>query len=175
MIIRSSARSGARLAIVLAAGSLALAGLAGCSTTSGGTGYGAATSPSASASAPAATSAALATASTKLGTVVVDGNGKTVYVFDKDSVGATSSACTGGCASTWPAVETTSAMPDVTGITGKIGTITGTEGKLQVTLNGLPLYTYSADSAAGDVRGQGVGGIWWAIGADGNKITGYSK
>lgn len=177
MNIRSRLHPRARLTVVLAASSLAITALAGCSANSAGTGYAPPTAGNASTSAPppAAASAGLATASTSLGTVVVDGNGMTVYEFSKDAVGATSSACTGGCASTWPAVESSSAVPDITGLTGTVGTITGTDGKLQVTLNGLPLYRYSGDSAAGDVKGQGIGGVWYAVGADGNKISAYSK
>ncbi|MFC5501901.1 hypothetical protein ACFPJ4_06560 [Lysinimonas soli] len=177
MNIRSRFGSPARLIVVLSTSSLCLLGLAACSMTSGGTGYAPATTGSAASAtpAPAASSAALATASTSLGTVVVDGNGMTVYQYGKDAAGATSSACTGGCATNWPAVESASASPTVTGITGKVGTITGTDGKLQVTLNGLPLYRYAGDSAAGDVNGQGIGHLWYAVAPDGNKISGYSK
>jgi predicted lipoprotein with Yx(FWY)xxD motif len=81
------------------------------------------------------------------------------------------SACAGQCIAQWPAVVADSSTPKVDGVTGKVGTITGTDGKLQVTVNGLPLYTFAGDSSAGDVTGQGVGGIWWAVGADGNKIS----
>jgi predicted lipoprotein with Yx(FWY)xxD motif len=56
-------------------------------------------------------------------------------------------------------------------VTGTVATITGANGAKQVTLNGLPLYTFAGDSAAGDVTGQGVGKIWWVVGADGTKIT----
>lgn len=62
-------------------------------------------------------------------------------------------------------------VPTITGVTGTVGTITGVDGAAQVTLNGLPLYTYAADKNPGDVSGQGYGGIWWVIGADGAKVT----
>ncbi len=94
-----------------------------------------------------------------------------MYVFDKDTKGTTSSVCAGGCAAAWPAVETTSVTPRVTGVTGAVATITGTDGRLQVTLDGLPLYTFASDAAAGDVKGQGVGGTWWAVGATGAKVA----
>jgi predicted lipoprotein with Yx(FWY)xxD motif len=158
-----------RVTVAVMASSFALAALAGCAATSG-TGSSPAAGGSSTAAEPAAASA-LATATTSLGSVVVDGTGMTVYVFDKDTKGATSSACAGGCAATWPAVETDSATPSVTGVTGTVGTITGTDGKLQVTLDGLPLYTFASDSAAGDVKGQGVGGIWWVVAPDGSKIS----
>jgi predicted lipoprotein with Yx(FWY)xxD motif len=54
----------------------------------------------------------------------------------------------------------------------QVGTITRDDGTKQVTLNGHPLYTYSGDSAAGDVAGQGVGGGWWVVGPDGAKMAG---
>ncbi|MGO4594489.1 hypothetical protein AB4Z18_11780 [Leifsonia sp. 2TAF2] len=65
-----------------------------------------------------------------------------------------------------------------------MGTITGVDGKKQVTLNGLPLYTFAEDTSAGDVTGQGFAGIWWVVEPDGTKIastssstpaTGYTK
>jgi predicted lipoprotein with Yx(FWY)xxD motif len=161
-----------RVTVAVMASSFTLAALAGCAATSdtGSSTAGPPADSSSSAAAPAAASA-LSTASTSLGTVVVDGTGLTVYVFDKDTKGAASSACTGGCATTWPAVETDSATPSVIGVTGTVGTITGTDGKLQVTLDGLPLYTFASDTAAGDVKGQGVGGIWWVVAPDGSKIA----
>jgi predicted lipoprotein with Yx(FWY)xxD motif len=114
--------------------------------------------------------ASLAVASTSLGKVVVDGQGMTVYVYDMDTKGATASACTGACASLWPAVEVTG-TPQVSGVSGTVGTIKATDGGEQLTIDGWPVYTYASDTAAGDVNGQGVGGIWWAVGPDGAKIT----
>ncbi len=52
-----------------------------------------------------------------------------------------------------------------------VGTIDAPSGT-QLTVNQLPLYTFAADAAPGDVNGQGVGGVWWAAGADGNPIQG---
>jgi predicted lipoprotein with Yx(FWY)xxD motif len=112
---------------------------------------------------------ALATNAT-LGQYVTGANGMTLYIFTKDSGGT--SACSGQCADNWPALNVT-ALSDVTagaGVTGTLGTITGTDGKLQVTLGGHPLYYFKADAAAGDVNGQGVNGVWFAAGADGNGL-----
>jgi predicted lipoprotein with Yx(FWY)xxD motif len=162
-----------RIGIVLGAAAVTLLALAGCSSGgSGGGAYGGSSpSPSSSASSSGSSSGpALSTATTSLGTVLVDGRGLTVYVFDKDTKGATTSACSGACASQWPAVDATSATPKVDGVTGTVGTITGVDGKLQVTVNGWPLYTFAGDSSAGDVTGQGVGGLWWVVGPDGNKM-----
>ena len=126
-------------------------------------------SPATSATSPSSASGEqLTTADTSLGTIVVDGSGRTVYLYDKDTRGATSSACTGGCAQAWPAVSAASAGA---GITGEVGSITGVDGAPQATLDGWPLYYYAEDAAAGDVTGQGVGGIWWVLGPDGSRIA----
>jgi predicted lipoprotein with Yx(FWY)xxD motif len=148
--------------------SLVVAGiLAGCTATT--------PTPSAApsapvAKAPAATTVDAKTASISLGTVVVDGSGHTAYFFDKDTKGTTTSACTGGCAATWPAITSASKSPKVTGITGTVATIPANGGKFQITINGMPIYDFSGDSAAGDSNGQGVGGIWWAAGPDGTEV-----
>nr|WP_246241953.1 hypothetical protein [Flexivirga aerilata] len=126
-------------------------------------------SPSASATAGTG-NATVQTASTGLGTVVVDGSGRTVYVFDKDTQGATKSACTGPCLATWPPVPAGSA-PKADGVSGTLGSITGNAGTKQLTLNGWPLYYFSADAGPGAVAGQGVQGIWWAVSPAGSKVT----
>jgi predicted lipoprotein with Yx(FWY)xxD motif len=165
-----------RFTVAIAAASLLAAALAGCAATPS------ADSPSADSSSPAAAPAsssptpsappALSTAGTSLGTVVVNGKGMTVYVFDADAAGATKSACTGGCMAHWPAVDSDSATPTVAGVTGTVATIMGNDGKLQVTLNGHPLYTWFEDKNPGDTTGQGLDKIWWVVGANGTKITG---
>jgi predicted lipoprotein with Yx(FWY)xxD motif len=159
-----------RIALIAAAAAVSIAALAGCSSgapaSSGGSD---AAGASKAASAPAA-AAELKVASTKLGSVVVDGTGMTVYIFDKDTAGKPST-CAGQCATLWPAVTTTAAKPTVDGVTGTVGTVSTADGKKQITLGGLPLYTFAKDSAAGDVAGQGVGGVWWVVGADGSKVT----
>ncbi|HEY0120032.1 MAG TPA: hypothetical protein VGC04_14750 [Cellulomonas sp.] len=188
-----SVAQGRRLGVAVAA--VALLTLAACSSGSTGSSSGTTTAPPAatsdagsttssqdglygdqsaptSAPAAAASGTSLATASTGLGTIVVDGKGMTVYQFDKDTQGAGSSACTGQCATQWPAVPGGAAMPSVDGVTGTVGTITGTDGQPQLTLNGWPLYYYAGDSAAGDTKGQGVGGIWWVLTPAGERVTG---
>jgi len=162
-------RGRTRLAACLAAASIAVFALAGCGSSGAGNGT---SSGGGSASQPPAAAGTLATAHTKLGTVVVDGQGKTVYVYDHDTAGSGKSACTGACTGLWPALTTTSMHPTAKGITGTVGTIAVSGGQQQITLNGLPLYTYSGDNAAGDVNGQGVQGIWWAVSPAGKKISG---
>ncbi|MTD16394.1 hypothetical protein GIS00_20855 [Nakamurella sp. YIM 132087] len=114
--------------------------------------------------------AALGVGDTSLGSVVVDGTGMTAYIFTKDTAGSGSSSCAGDCATAWPAIHADSATPEVDGVTGTVGTITGTDGELQVTLDGLPLYTFAKDAAPGDVNGQGVNGVWFVVGADGAPV-----
>jgi len=162
MSMRTSMRRGA-----VAAGMMALLALAGCGSSSGGGGSAAATGSSTAATA----SADLKTADTSLGKVVVDSNGRTVYVFDKDSAASGTSACSGDCLAKWPPVQATSGNLTVSGISGQLGTIKRPDGTEQVTLAGMPLYLYSGDSHAGDVTGQAVGGVWWAVSPSGTKIT----
>jgi len=114
----------------------------------------------------------LTTADSPLGEIVVDGIGVTVYMFDNDTQGATSSTCEGQCAANWPAVTTEAEEPEVEGVTGEVGTITGVDGAQQVTLNGWPLYYFIGDEAAGDVNGQGVNEVWWVLTPAGERMAG---
>jgi predicted lipoprotein with Yx(FWY)xxD motif len=120
---------------------------------------------------PEAAPATLLIGDTALGPIVVDAVGKTVYYFDYDSAGSGVSACDAACLAAWPAVHGTADVT-VDGITAQVGSITGTDGQPQLTLNGLPLYYYVADAAPGDVTGQGSHGVWWVVAPDGAKITG---
>ena len=110
----------------------------------------------------------LATADTDLGTIVVDDKGMTVYQYSPDTQGGSESACNADCLASWPPVH--GDMATGNGVTGQIGTITGTDGQPQLTLNGWPLYYYVGDSAAGQTRGQGIGGIWWVLSPAGEPI-----
>lgn len=133
-----------------------------------GMGYGSGSSTGAKGGAAAAASGdALMTAGTSLGTIVVDGKGMTAYVYDKDTKGTKQSACTGVCQPLWPAIESSSTTPTVKGVTGTVATITGVDGKPQVTLNGWPLYTFTGDAKAGDTNGQGYQNLWSVIFPDG--------
>jgi predicted lipoprotein with Yx(FWY)xxD motif len=96
-----------------------------------------------------------------LGTVLVSNDGKTLYVFDRDTPGT--SACTGDCATTWPPLTLASGDPVAPpGVGGKFALITRSDGKRQVTYNDRPLYNFAADTQPGDTKGDGVGGIWHA-------------
>ena len=116
-----------------------------------------------SASDPAA--ATVAVASTSLGDVLVDGEGRTLYLFTNDQGGT--SSCTGACASAWPSVEVSGDPVAGDGV-DEAKLATNADG--QVTYAGRPLYRYAADAKAGDVRGHGVGGVWFAVDAEGDPV-----
>ncbi|KDA06538.1 hypothetical protein DC31_09035 [Microbacterium sp. CH12i] len=164
---------------VLGATLLLTFGLAGCASTAGDStggadpGYGGVQSSEAAPSeaAPSAGGASLATAESSLGEIVVDGEGLTVYMFDNDTQGAETSSCEGQCATNWPAVTTSGDMPELEGVSGEVGTITGVDGAMQVTLNGWPLYYYAGDGAPGDVMGQGINGVWWVLSPAGERMA----
>jgi predicted lipoprotein with Yx(FWY)xxD motif len=122
----------------------------------------------------AAGGAAINTHHGKLGTFLVDGKGRTLYLFQKDK--PRRSSCSGACAGDWPPVLTT-AKPSGSGAARKslLGTIKRGDGKRQVTYNGHPLYRYVGDSAPGDTNGQGVsayGARWYAVASSGRRLGG---
>ncbi|MBK8460869.1 MAG: hypothetical protein IPL43_12350 [Micropruina sp.] len=127
-------------------------------------------SSSASASVPAAADAAtlaLKMADSKLGSILVDGKGMTLYMFTKDS--ANTSACTGGCLVAWPPLigkPTMGAGVD----DSKLGSFTRADGSTQATYNGWPLYYWKDDAKAGDVTGQNVNAVWFVLDADGDPV-----
>lgn len=111
----------------------------------------------------------LATADSALGTIVVDGEGMTVYQFDSDTQGAGESTCTGECLAAWPPVPGGDSV-EVEGVTGEVDSITGPEGDPQLTLDGWPLYYFASDVAPGDTMGQGVNDVWWVVTPEGEPI-----
>jgi predicted lipoprotein with Yx(FWY)xxD motif len=130
----------------------------------------AAASPSPS---PAAAQATIAVATNaKLGQILVDGNGITVYLFVADT--GTVSTCYTSCAAIWPPVLTTGAPQAGTGAQASLlGTTTRTDGKIEVTYAGHPLYYFIKDKQAGDTTGQGVNGfgaLWWVLSPSGTAM-----
>lgn len=90
-------------------------------------------------------------------------NGMAVYTYDRDTDGT--SACTGSCAENWPpyTVPSADAINVSSVISGEVGTIARTDGELQVTYNGKPLYFYAGDTTTADTKGDGVGGVWHLV------------
>jgi predicted lipoprotein with Yx(FWY)xxD motif len=126
--------------------------------------------PAPATSAPASTSAntvtELKTTTSSLGDIVTDGKGMVLYMYTKDTQGAQTSTCTGGCAAAWPMALAT-ATPTLTGVTGAVTLIPTASGGKQLALNGWPLYYFAKDKAAGDTLGQGVGSVWYVVDATG--------
>jgi predicted lipoprotein with Yx(FWY)xxD motif len=100
--------------------------------------------------------------------VLTNSSGKTLYWFAPDT--STTSKCTGSCATYWPPV--TGPVTAGSGVTGKLGTITRSDGTTQATYDGHPLYTYVGDTAAGQAKGNGLnlsGGLWYEMTVSGAK------
>ena len=134
-------------------------------------------SPAASTSAPAASTSAapttagttakptVGTATSSLGKILVDSKGLPLYTYGMDTAGT--SNCTGGCASAWPPVAVTGTPTYAAGLTAsKFSTITRSDGSKQLALNGLPLYTFAADTAGAAPTGNGVNNFKVAMASD---------
>jgi predicted lipoprotein with Yx(FWY)xxD motif len=113
-------------------------------------------------------------ANSDLGNILVDGQGRTLYLFQKDS--GTTSACTGSCATFWPPLTATGTPTVGSGANASlISTTMRSDGKTQVVYNGHPVYLYTGDHKAGDTTGQGLvafGGGWFALSGAGDQVTG---
>jgi predicted lipoprotein with Yx(FWY)xxD motif len=152
----------------LAAVVLALAACASSSSSSSSSSPAAQNStPAAAAGSPAAASGNMVLSRTINGTTVLtNSKGFTLYSFGPDT--STASNCNGSCATYWPPVKgPVTAGP---GVTGTLGTITRADGTVQATYDGHPLYTYVADTAPGQDKGNGLnlsGGVWHDVTASG--------
>jgi predicted lipoprotein with Yx(FWY)xxD motif len=131
----------------------------------------AAASPSPSPVAAAGMTIAVAT-NAKLGQILVDGKGMTVYLWVADT--GTTSTCYTTCATFWPPVLTTGAPQAGAGAQASLlGTTTRTDGMVQVTYAGHPLYYFQKDKQAGDATGQGSNGFgapWWVMSPAGTAM-----
>ena len=143
-----------RRILAFMAAAAAVAALGACSSS-------AASSSSASSSPAVAAGTAVKTATISGATVLTDGSGFTLYSFAPDT--STTSKCYGACAQNWPPVK---GPVTGAGITGTFGTITRTDGSVQATFDGHPLYTFVGDTAPGQDKGNGLnvaGGLWHDI------------
>jgi predicted lipoprotein with Yx(FWY)xxD motif len=169
---RRSPAAHVRTAAAVAGVAALVLALAGCG---GGSGGAAAGPYGASHGAPAVAGsgkASVALGRSKLGTMLVDGEGRTLYLFEADE--GTASTCDGACASAWPPLTTAGSPKAGPGVAAsKLGTTTRRDGTTEVTYNGHPLYTYAGDSAPGQTSGQGsddFGAEWYVLSAAGTPI-----
>ncbi|GAA1270588.1 hypothetical protein [Saccharothrix xinjiangensis] len=106
----------------------------------------------------------------RMGDVVQDGDGRTLYRFDKDTAKPAKSNCEGQCAVTWPPLLSNGGEPALRGVDpALVSTVKRADGSEQVTLDGWPLYTYAKDEAPGQWKGQGVGGTWFVVQPNGKR------
>ena len=123
-------------------------------------------------STPAAKGTAVDVKSSKLGRYLVDGTGRTVYLFEKDKGGK--SACYGACSKVWSPVSTNGSPSAGTGVAAaKLSTVKRTDGVTQVVYNGHPLYRYDDDHKPGQMEGEGskeFGAEWYVVSPKGSKV-----
>ena len=117
-------------------------------------------------------SATLTLRQTSLGHILVNAKGRTLYLFMKDMNGR--SACSGSCATYWPPLMKAGTLTVGSGVErALVGTTKRANGRLQVTYNEHPLYTFALDKSAGQTRGQGssnFGAKWYAVSAQGKAV-----
>jgi len=147
--------------------------LAACGGSSSGGSSSSSTTSKAAAPAPAAGAAPVVTAkSSSLGTFLVDSKGRTLYLWDADK--GSMSTCNGACTSEWPPLTTKVAPKAGTGVKASLlGTSKRSDGTLEVTYAGHPLYYFAGDSSAGQTTGQGNGSFgapWWVVSPAGNAL-----
>ena len=98
----------------------------------------------------------------KVGNVIVDAQGRTLYRFTAEAQGVP--VCTGACVGTWPPAVVANAA----GLPKHVATVKRPDGgKLQLTYDGHPLYRYAGDQSTADANGEGVGGQWFVLKAGG--------
>jgi predicted lipoprotein with Yx(FWY)xxD motif len=104
-----------------------------------------------------------------LGEIVVDAEGRTLYVFLADT--GSDSTCYDDCEASWPPLTVEGEPVAGEGIDGSLlGTTEREDGSTQVTLDGHPLYYFASDATADDINGQGVGDVWYVVSPDGEAI-----
>lgn len=171
--------------LLIAGGLLATALVAACGSAAASP-YGAAPSPASSPSAvstPTGAPSAAPTpnagttvkvASTKLGNILVDANGRTLYLFLADSANV-SNCNSSGCVAYWPPLLTKGAPQAGPGVNASLlGTTTRKDGTVEVTYAGHPLYYFLPDTKPGQVSGQGVdsfGAEWYVVSPSGMQIV----
>jgi predicted lipoprotein with Yx(FWY)xxD motif len=163
----------------------AMAGVAGvsllaaaCGSSAGGYAFGTAPPTTTGAGAPSATATTIALANSKLGPILVDSAGRSLYLFEADT-STTSTCVSAGCVAEWPPLTATGSPQVGSGLAAnRLGTTTRADGQQQVTYAGHPLYYFAGDTQPGVTAGQGLndnGGLWYLVHTDGtadnNAVT----
>jgi len=114
-------------------------------------------------STPVSSTTVLIATDPTLGDYFTDAEGRTLYLFTKDTEIFTS-ACTGDCLTNWPPVPGASGRLTLpSGASGELALMNGNDGATQLAYNGIPLYYFAGDTEPGQLNGQGVGGVWWIV------------
>lgn len=165
--------------------------LAACGSSGGTSASGSGSSPSSAAGGSSASSAAggsasgassSATVSAKnvpgVGTVLVNSQGRTLYMLTTEKGGKITCTASSGCLHAWPETDLPSGATAAKAGSGVkaslLGTVKGATGQMEVTYNGWPLYTFIGDSSAGTAKGQALtnfGGTWYVLNTAGNPVT----
>jgi predicted lipoprotein with Yx(FWY)xxD motif len=167
-LTRLEAPNRLRMLLALLAVAVATAVLAACSSSATSSSSGGSSSSPA-----AATAGSLKTATIGGATVLTSASGFTLYSFAPDT--PTTSNCNGTCAQNWPPVK---GPATASGVTGTFGTIKRSDGSVQATFDGHPLYTFAGDTAPGQNKGNGLnisGGLWHEITTAGTAPAGSSS
>jgi len=146
-------------------------GSAGTTSAGSGSGYAAPAAAATSAAAAPARAGTVATRHTNLGDVLVDAQGRTLYLFEKDR--GMTSACSGACAGIWPPLTATRVAAGAGLSAVKLSVARQPGGASDVTYAGHPLYTYVGDTKPGQTRGEGLnqfGAQWYVLSPSGKKI-----
>jgi predicted lipoprotein with Yx(FWY)xxD motif len=144
---------------------------ADATATTGGSTTASTSSPAATAGTLPADTIIISSSTTSLGEVLVDSTGHTIYVFLGDT--STTATCVGDCAKTWPPIlgNQVGLAAAISYQAGEFKVVSQPGGTKQLIVNGRPAYTYKGDRIATETNGQGQGGQWFALGADGQPIT----
>jgi len=114
-------------------------------------------------STPVTSTTVLIASDPTLGDYFTDAEGRTLYLFTKDTELFTST-CTSDCLTDWPPVPgATGRLTLPSGATGELALMDGKDGSKQLAYNGIPLYYFAGDAEPGQLNGQGVGGVWWIV------------
>ena len=157
-----------RLSIIGSIAAAAALLIAGCG--GGGSNNSSTSTPAKS---PSGTALVNSANTASLGDIVVGPTGHTLYLFRKDT--GPNSTCSGACAAEWPPLTTGGKVTSSGGVSmSALKTVRRSDGKMQVTFNGHPLYYYAGDSSPGQANGQGLntfGGLWYPLSPSGKEIT----